>query len=107
MTSLGMVKLTPIDALEDKAMLVLRHGRVFYQETSLGDWIGFRLGKVEINMRLRAAYGYEMEDSCYVPRLITRTDAWKLPQDWILRILRDACNALGEKIKGRYIDKVI
>lgn len=105
MTSLGMVKLTPMDALEDKAMLILRYGRVFYEETSLGEWVGFRLGKVELSMRVRAAYG--MEDSCWVPRLITRADAWKLPADWTLRILRDSCNALGEKIRGRYIDKVV
>lgn len=105
MISYGMTKLTLIDDLENKAMIILREGRVFYEETSLGEWIGFRLGKVEITIRLWAPYG--MQDSVWVPRLITKTDAWKLPDDWTMRILRDSINALGEKIRGKFVDRVV
>lgn len=86
---------------DQNALAVMIHGRPFIQTTSLGEWVGFRWGKVEVSVRTKGA---NFLDDIWQARLYNKTSVWKLDLDWSLEIMRKVNDALGRKIEAKKRD---
>lgn len=82
--------------LDKKARAILINGRPFLKKTGMGEWVGFRWGKVEISIRSESPH---FPDDLWRTRLYTKEDAWDLDLNWGIEILRKINAAMDEKLK--------
>jgi hypothetical protein len=89
----------PICDLHKKARAILVNGRPFIEETSLGEWIGFRWGKTEISVRTEVNPKYpELSGQKWRTRLFANGNAWDLGTGWVVEILRNVDAVIAGKL---------